>query len=319
LAAAAVMMEAARASYAALGNRALEADSLVGLASIRMLQGEIEASITAARLAYTIGREIENTFGQAMSRSMLVCALVDRGDYQEALALVEPNLAAAHSQALAPKLVATFSAGLLYWALGAADTARTVHQALNPWLIEAEVLGYLEQNAAHLCVDATLAGDWQMAFSYARQALSDRDYQMLPLYLAPHWPETEALLRGGDLELAREDTRRWGELVGHIPRYRPLHLRSLALLAQWEGNIHQAITHLEEAQTLAEAMGLPGEQWPILVKLGELYKEEGNEDKAQLTLQKAKEIIQGLASKIEDEALRTQFLQAAPVRSTLTQ
>jgi DNA-binding SARP family transcriptional activator/tetratricopeptide (TPR) repeat protein len=314
LEAAAVMMEAAAAGYAALGNRALEADSWVGLASIRILQGEIEASITAARTAYTMGQEIENSFGQAMSRPLLICALVDHGDYQEALALVEPNLAAARSLALAPKIVAAFSAGLLYWALGDAEAARTVHQTLNPWLIEAKVPGYLEQNAAHLCVDAALAGDWQTAHRYARQALSDRDYQALPLYLAPHWPETEALLRGGDLELAREDAQRWGELVGHIPRYRPLYLRSLALLAQWEGDLPQAIAHLEEAQTLAETIGLPGEQWQILAKLGELYRGEGNEAKAQLTLQRAKEIIQGLASKIEDETLRIRFLEAAPVR-----
>jgi tetratricopeptide (TPR) repeat protein len=245
-----------------------------------------------------------------MSRSWLVFGLTDRGDYQEALALAEQGVAATRSQELAPKLVATFSAGLLYWALGDAETAQAVHQALNPWLIEAKVPGYLEQNAAHLCIDAALAGDWQTAHRYARQALSYRNYRALPLFLAPHWPETEALLRGGDLELAHEDARRWGELVGHIPRYRPLHLRSLALLAQWEGDIPQAITHLEEAQTLAEAIGLPGEQWQILAKLGELHRGEGNEDKAHLTLQKAKAIIQGLASKIEDETLRTRFLQS---------
>jgi DNA-binding SARP family transcriptional activator len=290
--AAAEVMEAARAGYAALGNRALEADSLVGLAATRFLNGEIEASIAAARSAYEMGREIENAFGQAMSQPWLICGLVDRGDYGEALAIARRNLTATNSQELAPKLLAAFSAGFVYWALGDVETAWSVHQELNPLLVEANVPGYLEQNAAHLCVDAALAGDWQTAHIFARQALSLRDYHALPLLLTLHWPETEALLRGGDIELAHEDTRRWGELVGHIPRYRPLYLRSLALLSQWQGNIDEAITHLEEAHTLAEAIGLLGEQGQILAKLGELYQAQQNEDKAQPALRKAREIMQ---------------------------
>jgi tetratricopeptide (TPR) repeat protein len=305
------MMEAARAGYAALGNRALEADSLVGLAATRFLNGEIEASIAAARSALAIGQEIENAFGQAMSQPWLICGLLDRGDYSEALAIARRNLTATRSQELAPKLLAAISAGFVYWALGDAEAARAVHQELNPFLIEANVPGYLEQNAAHLCVDAALAGDWQMAHVFARQALSLRNYHALPLLFTLHWPETEALLRGGDIELAREDTRRWGELVGHIPRYRPLYLRSLALLAEWEGNIAQAIAYLEEARTLAEAIGLLGEQRQILAILGELYEGQGYEDKAQPALRQAGEIVQTLAASINDESLRVGFLAAA--------
>jgi len=311
------VMEAARAGYAALGNRALEADSLVGLASARILNGEIEASIAAARSAYAIGQEIENAFGQAVSQPWLICGLVDRGEYQEALTIAGRNLAAVRFQKLAPKMLAAFSAGLVYWALDDVEAASAVHQALHPLLVEANVPGYLAQNAAHLCMDAALAGDWQTAYSYARQALSHRDYQALPLLIAPHWPETEALLRGGDIELAREDVRRWGELVDHIPRYRPLYLRSLALLAQWERNIDQAIAHLEEANTLAEAISLSGEQWQILAKLGELYRVSTDEDKARQALGKAKEIVQALAANIDDEGLRVRFLAAEAVRRIL--
>lgn len=111
---AAMVMEEARADFAALGNRALEADSLVGLAAAHILNGQLEASLAAARSALAIGQEIENTFGQAMSRSWLVFGLVDRGDYEEVLSLARQNLEAAHSQELAPKMVAAFSAGLAY-------------------------------------------------------------------------------------------------------------------------------------------------------------------------------------------------------------
>lgn len=117
-------------------------------------------------------------------------------------------------------------------------------------------------------------------------------------------------MRGGDIELAREDARRWGELVGPIPRYRPLYLRSLVLLAEWEGNLPQATAHLEEAYVLAEATGLLGEQWQILVKLGALYEMQGYEEKVQLALRQAREIVQTLAVSIDDEAVRVGFLAA---------
>jgi predicted ATPase len=313
----ATVMEMARDGFAALGNRVLEADSLVGLAKAQLLNGQIEAATQTARSALVIGEEIENDFGQAMSRARVVCGLVEQGDYEEALRVARQNLAATEAQEMAPKMVAAFSAGLAYWAVGDYAAAQTIHLELMPHLEKADVPGYLEQNYAHLCVDAALAGDWETAHAYARQALALRDYRALPLFVSPHWPETEALLRGGDIELACEDTRRWGALVGHIPRYRPLHLRSLALLAEWDGDAEQAIIYLQEALTLAEAIGLPGEQWPILAKLGELYQAIGNEEKARSAFEQATEIIQALAAKIDDEGLRTGFLAAGSGRQLL--
>lgn len=82
-------------------------------------------------------------------------------------------------------------------------------------------------------------------------------------------------------------------------------------MAQWEGNVAQAIAHLEKAHTLAEAIGLPGEQWQILTKLGELYQTQRNEDKTGQALGKAQEIVQALAANIDDEGLRVGFLAAA--------
>ncbi|MDX1520458.1 MAG: AAA family ATPase, partial [Anaerolineae bacterium] len=303
-------MTEARDGYVALGNRVLEADALVGLVMPYILTGKADRAIEVARQALEIGQEIENVFSQCMSRPWLVCGLVDRGDYQEAAALTTQNLAIARSQALAPKLLATFSAGLLYWAVGDHSAAQKVHLELMPHLEEADVAAYLEQNLANLCVDATLAGDWDAAHTYARQALSYRDYRTLPLLVKPHWPETEALLRGGDVELAREDVRRWGELVGEIPRFRVGYLRSLALLAKWDGDPQQAIVYLQEALTLAEEIGVQGEQWQILLKLGQLYQTKGDEEKASRTFEKAVKIIKALAAEIDDEGLRAGFLAA---------
>ncbi|MBI1876879.1 MAG: AAA family ATPase, partial [Chloroflexi bacterium] len=152
LAAGTVAMAKAKDGYVALGNRVLEADALVGLAVAYLLNGEIARSSYAARKAYAIGQEIENEFGQCMSRPWLVCGLVDQGAYEEALALTHHNLVSVRSQALAPKLLATFSAGRLYWALGDYAAAQKVHLELMPHLEAAGVPAYLEQNLANLCV-----------------------------------------------------------------------------------------------------------------------------------------------------------------------
>ncbi len=304
-------MTEAKDGYVALGNRVLGADALVGLTMAYFLNGETTQAVETARLAYAIGQEIENEFGQCMSRPWLVCGLVDQGAYEEALALAQANLAMARSQALAPKLLATFSAGLLYWALGDDAAAQKVHLELAPDLEAAGVPAYLEQNLASLCADAALAGDWATARAFGRQALAYRDYQFLPLFVMPHWLETEALLRGGDVELAREDTRRWGELVGRVPRFRVGYLRSLALLAAWDDDNGQAVAYLREAHTLAQEIGLPGEQWQILARLVALYQANGEEEQAQQMLARAEEIIQALAAKIDNEDLRAGFLKAA--------
>jgi hypothetical protein len=98
------------------------------------------------------------------------------------------------------------------------------------------------------------------------------------------WHETEALLRVGSADQAREGVRLFGERVGNKQRYRIPYLRALAVLAQWDGDTEQAIAHLQEAAQLAEEIGLPGELWQLLVALGELYQSSKNESQAQQAL-----------------------------------
>jgi Flp pilus assembly protein TadD len=87
-------------------------------------------------------------------------------------------------------------------------------------------------------------------------------------------------------------------------------LRSLAVLAEWEGDTQQAIAHLQEALALAEAIGLPGEQWPILAALGELYQATGDEEGARRAKDQAADIVSRLAEKIEDERMREKWVTA---------
>jgi tetratricopeptide (TPR) repeat protein len=211
--------------------------------------------------------------------------------------------------------------GMVYRALLALEPARAAHLEAAALNERAQAEAFAEMIAAELCGDCALAGEWETATRYAREALALRKYTALPLVMSPRWLETEALLRGGAVELAREDAQRWGALVGQIPRYRLPHLRSLALLAEWDGSREQAIAHLEEANALAEAIGLPGEQWQLLAKLGELYQASGaaQQARARAAFERAAEIAQALAAKLDDRGLRAGFLAAGPVQRLLAQ
>jgi hypothetical protein len=131
------------------------------------------------------------------------------------------------------------------------------------------------------------------------------------------WYEIEALLRGGDSELARAEVDRLGKIVGDNQRYRLPLLRSQAVLAQWDGDPDRAITYLQAAVALAHEIGLPGEEWSILSALGGVFADRGDQTRAQQAWNASADIILRLAETIDEEELRVGFLAAGPVQSVL--
>lgn len=93
-----------------------------------------------------------------------------------------------------------------------------------------------------------------------------------------------------------------------------MYLCCQAVLAQWAGDLAQAIQQLEQAWRLAEEIGLPGEQWPMLATLGKLYQARDEPVEANQMFRQAAQVVQTLAATIDNEALRAGFLAAEPVR-----
>jgi tetratricopeptide (TPR) repeat protein len=182
---------------------------------------------------------------------------------------------------------------------------------------EEGLTGFGDWPLAELCALFALAGDWGQAHVYARQTLLSReDDSLLPMGLIG-WYETEALLRGGDDDLARAEVERLGKTLGKNRRYRLPWLRSLAVLAQWDGDTDRAIRHLQAAVALGQEIGLPGEEWSILGALGALYAGQGDQAEAQRAWKAAAGIILSLAETIDEEDLRAGFLAAEAVRGIL--
>jgi hypothetical protein len=127
----------------------------------------------------------------------------------------------------------------------------------------------------------------------------------------------EALLRGGDGGLAREEGRRLIERARINGRDRMSHFRTAAVLSEWEGEVKRALDYLWGAEALAEKIGLPGELWQIRAKLGELHERCGEPGEARGVFLQAAQTLRGLAEKIEDEGLREGFLSAPRARRVL--
>jgi hypothetical protein len=89
------------------------------------------------------------------------------------------------------------------------------------------------------------------------------------------------------------------------------------VLDGWDGEGGEALMRLREAVALAEEMGLPSELWQVWAAVGALYERRGNDEGACDAFSQAARIVETLAGRIEDEALKEGFLSAPQIRSVL--
>ncbi|MGH7868337.1 MAG: hypothetical protein ACREP9_12115, partial [Candidatus Dormibacteraceae bacterium] len=313
----------AHALSIATRDRVMEADCLCLLANTHLHRGRPHLGITQARSALTISQEIENAWGQINALYELTAGLLDSGAYTEALEMAlqavvsARSLSARTSRANAILLRSLMQVGGIYRATQAFHAARE---------IDLEALSLNEETRSHpftalvttvLCADHTLLGEWIEAYHYARQVAMVEGTNVLPSVGLPQWCVTEALLHSGDVALAQAHLAHLGTRTGDGRRDRIAYLQANAVFAQGESHPERAATSLEEARVLAEESGLPGELWHIHAALGDLYLSWGEQLLADQAFTQAAIVVQELAEKIEDEALRSSFLTAPRVRRVL--
>jgi tetratricopeptide (TPR) repeat protein len=296
----------------ALHNRAMEAQCLATVAVAEVNRGELAASVRAGRAALKIGREINNEWTQALAATNLSQGLIEEGQLGEALRTAQEGarLARTLPDPVLP-LIALYAAGNAHQAMLGLEEARTMYRDSlevaatlpRPWSL---------LMVSRLCANRALAGDREAAHRYALDSVRIRDAapaRLMWLDFVRHH-ETEALLRGSDEKLAREEVERLGERVEGNRRFRLIHLRMLAVLATWDGRTREALARLQEASTLAQEIGLPGELWQIWSAIGEVYEQREEPEEASDAFSRAVQIVERLAGAIEDEALKQSFLSA---------
>src|SRR5258708_2012449 len=300
--------------------RASEAICWAVLAFAQVNGGRVQHSLRSGRRALALSKEIKNVWAHILSTLSLTQGLLDAGEYEETLELTQHAVALMRTLPLIGLFAGVLAVlGSVYQALQQWEEARSTFEEVEA-MAEKLNLGPLRVPLlSQLCMHYALAGEWEAAYRYAVKAIVLRkstDAALIAWDFYPHY-ETEALLRGGNERQAREAVHRLGECLGPYRRFRIPYLRSLAVLAAWEGHSEQAIGHLRQAAELAADLVLPGEQWQIQAALGSLYEARGEPAPAHTAVGEAARIIGGLAEGIKDEALRTRFLAGPQIHPVL--
>lgn len=303
--------------YRAAGNRILEADSQRVLGWSQLYSGRPHESLVTLRETLAFSRQIENLWGETEASWRLAGALLELGQYGEAIRLSRRATKQARmvGQPMMVQLALT-TWGAVQRSLMALKPAReTLLEALDKYA-ESEPAGFRGWILSELCASYAISGDWSQAYDYARKVVEVRDKSLAPMGLTG-WFETEALLRGGDGDMARAEVERLAGFVENNRRQCLPWLRSQAVIAEWDGDIDQAIVRLIAARDLAQEIGLPGEEWSTLDALGTLYASQGDQDQAQRAWNTSADILQRLAESIDEEELRTGFLESRVIRRIL--
>ena len=304
--------------FLANGNQIWAMKCLPGTTWAQMINGRARESLPILQDAYASAQQIESLWDETQSGQSLALNHLELGDYGQALKLAD-HVEMLSQQAPIPtiKTMSRIFWGAVQRTVMSLEAAKESLTVTLEGLLTTEMPNITDWFATELCTIYALGDEWDEAHRYAKLAVGLRDEISLPPISFTGWFETEALLRGGDGELARADIECIAEMMGTHKRYQLPLLKSRAVLAQWDGDVGQAIVHLEVALALAQEMSLPGEEWPILGELGKLYRELGEDEKAREAYREASVIIRRLADTIEDEGLREGFVTAVPVRSIL--
>lgn len=298
-----------------VGTKYMELQCLRILAYDRISQGQLQEGIKIAREALGISRELHE-WTEAIGAWALSLGLCEIGEYEEALDLSRRGTELARKAQNRFLLWLNLDhLGRVYETLLDLEKARRVHEealelrgSLGPQ--------YRVFTSIRLCAVAVLSENWEDAYAHALRVHEGRTSLDLldSLYL---YHQVEALLRGGDERLAREEVQRFAERAEANERDRLAYLRSLAILGEWGGDTQRAIDHLREAEKLAEKIGLPKELWQIQSRIGDLYERLGEKKQVREAFSRAAQTLRMLAEKIGDEELREGFLSAPQVRRVL--
>ena len=306
----------ARPLYAALGDRALEAEILALSAWGEVMECRLPEAVRFGQAQLAVARELADRDIVVADAHGLVLALLETGGYQEALSLAYQSVEAARSLGAPERLQVSLTVlGDVHRALFRLDEARMTYSELSSLVVFPQ---YRALAHSKLCTVAALQDDWEDAHYHALEAAKLRGEITLQLTDPFHrHHEVEALLRGGDEELAREELDRFGKHARSHRRIQVAYLRAQAVLARDTGDSTRATEHLREAENLADEIGILGELWQIRSTLAELHEEHGDREEAVQLYSLAAQAIRTLAEKIENEELRSGFLAAAPIQQVL--
>ena len=230
--------------------------------------GQLEVALSNLLASYQIKQEIDaNPIWTAMAACYYSYGLLESGAVGLALELTRAAYDCRH-KAL-PRYVTEYGLAFGMACIAAQNFSQAREVLSNTIQIveaqntsEMQVWGrtFLEFLESHLCSAFAFEGDWKNAVQHARNAVKIRfetgNERGLHAPRLKHWLEIEALLRGGETELARQVVQRLEGIVQKNERLEVSVLRARAALEHWDEKTKIALRLLERAKKRAVYFGL---------------------------------------------------------------
>jgi len=307
----------AQAISARLNDIGLRARILVEMGFLRSQRAEFDEAADAARQALLLLAETDDRGAIAYARSILGRALGGRGDYGQALEAFRRSQE--DSRVVGDRYLmaqARNMRGWLHRELGDFEGALRLDQegvelALRWGKTSPEISARL-----NVALDILLLGDPQRAL-----LLLDEVEQQINAgsfgFHAWRWQLRLSHARGScflaigetskALALAEEGIRLAEKSVTR--KYIALNRELKGAALRMSGRPSEATVELEAAVALADAIRYQPTRWAGRQMLAELYQREGREKESHRAASEAALIIETVASRLKDEALKDRFLQ----------
>jgi class 3 adenylate cyclase/tetratricopeptide (TPR) repeat protein len=304
------------------GNKDALVPTLRNLSTQAYWQGHFPPAIHFAQECVTLARDLHEGFDELLCLGMLSLACWSQGDYPQAFRVAHDVMTKARERHNMLNLGRMQnSLGWFFRELDAVSRAAECdHESADLGRTNGDA--NVEISALiNLGLDYLALGQHARAFSYLEPTL---DRVVREAYGSHRWRWQMRILIGlaelsyttGDhdqalryveegLKEAQRTSSRKYVAMGWVLRGK---------IAAKLGDSVLAGTELQHAFSLAEQLQSPSLLYPIAYDLGQWYESAGNERDAAALYGKAKATIDQMATAVEDEALRSTFLQSALVQ-----
>ncbi len=264
-----------------------------------------------------MARQIDSLAGQAFAENALAHTLLSFGEFGPALSHAQEASRIASEIEHQQWMVATsYALGHIYVQLLAPAQATTALEAGLSLAQELSSTFWIATLAAHLGLAYILKHDLPAAYA-TLQAVMPREQHprtMAERQIALVWGEL--VLAQGEPDMALQIAEQLlasapGKVPGQSKQPIPhlLRLKGKALMAL--SHLNEAVEALEEAKQGAQERNARPILWTIHRSLGQAYQLLQRKDQARQERAAARQLIEELATTIDDVSLRDQFLRAA--------
>ena len=308
-----------------VGDKGIEGFSLSQLGMVHNWTGEYEHALQLHEQAYTIAYTHNLPFLLLNFSWMRGLARCGNGEYEQAIASFQEGLEL--SERVGDKVFKCKILNTLGWVYGELYNLERAIRYNREGVEDSYKVGDPEiiRNAEINLGDYyLLLGDGEQAQQYLEKVYCDSQQrgkwgeEWMKWRYSQHCCHSlgELWLTKGDAEKALKFAEECLQLAEPTESRKNI-VKGWRLQGQafcMQGRLAEAETVLQKALGLAKQIGTPPQLWKTYHALGELYERRGATDQAQAAYSSALEVIEGVASRLQNQEIKQTFLTARPVQ-----